>query len=153
MATPLVLYPQTNEQKAVAKRTVELGAGLLLEDDSAAGIRAAVTKALQDASFRKGAEEACEDFRQADGRKAAADFIEQAPHPGNGKDLLKELQKTMGLYQLAFWLIVIALVLILWLVCHIRTAWILGLLANLVWRPLSQKLEADVWRKLTGKSE
>ncbi|MBQ3460662.1 MAG: glucosyltransferase [Solobacterium sp.] len=153
MATPLVLYPQTNEQKAVAKRTAELGAGLLLEDDSAAGIRAAVTKVLQDASFRKGAQEACEDFRQADGRKAAANFIEQAPHPGNGKDLLKELQKKMGLYQLAFWLIVIALVLILWLVCHIRTAWILGLLANLVWRPLSQKLEADVWRKLTGKSE
>ena len=83
----------------------------------------------------------------------AADFIELAPHQGNGKDLLKELQKTTGLYQLVFWLIVIALVLILWLVCHVSFAWVLCLLANLVWGPLSRKLEEDAWRKLTGKTE
>ena len=153
MATPLVLYPQTNEQKAVAKRAAELGTGILLEDDSAEGIRTAVRKILAEPSYRKAAEEACEDFRQRDSRKAAADFIEQAPHQGNSRDLPAELQKTMGLYQLLYWLTVIALILVLWLVCHIPYAWILGLLANFVWPPLGRKLEENVWRKLTEKKE
>lgn len=42
MATPMVLYPQTGEQEAVARRAAELGAGILLKNDSVAGIRAAV---------------------------------------------------------------------------------------------------------------
>ena len=38
MAAPMVLYPQTNEQHAVARRVSEIGAGVMLRDDSAAGI-------------------------------------------------------------------------------------------------------------------
>ena len=94
---------------------------------------------------------ACAEYRIP--AKAAADFIEQAPHQGSGRDLPAELQKTMGLYQLLYWLTVIALILVLWLVCHIPYAWILGLLANFVWPPLSRKLEENVWRKLTEKKE
>lgn len=42
MAAPMTLYPQTSEQKAVARRVTEIGAGLMLNDDSANGIRSAV---------------------------------------------------------------------------------------------------------------
>ena len=44
MAAPMILYSQTNEQRAVARRVEEKGAGLLLRDDSAKGIRKTMGK-------------------------------------------------------------------------------------------------------------
>ena len=79
MATPMVLYPQTNEQYAVARRTAELGAGAILTDDSADGIRRAVMKVMNDSSYAEAAKELSEDFRSCSGAKGAADFIEAAP--------------------------------------------------------------------------
>ena len=78
MATPMVLYPQTGEQHAVAKRTQEVGAGTMLTDDSASGILTAVTKVLNEASFASAAKKYSEDFRQCSGAKGAAEFIERA---------------------------------------------------------------------------
>lgn len=94
MAAPMVLYPQTNEQGAVARRASEMGAGVLLKDDSPAGIRSAVERILHDAAYAKAAEACCADFRSCSGAAGAADFIEQAPHASDGRDVIKELGRT-----------------------------------------------------------
>lgn len=80
MATPLVLYAQTNEQKAVARRVMEIGAGKALSDDSVTGIKNAVREILDTASYRDAAKECSDDFRACPGVEGAADFIENAPH-------------------------------------------------------------------------
>lgn len=80
MATPMVLYPQTGEQRAVARRTMEIGAGTTLDDDSVKGIRAAVTEILNNASYGAAAKECSIDFRACSGTEGAALFIENAPH-------------------------------------------------------------------------
>lgn len=80
MATPMVLYPQTNEQFAVARRVTEIGAGAMLKDDSAAGIRSAVLDILRTPSYTAAAAACSEDFRSCPGPKGTADFIESAPH-------------------------------------------------------------------------
>ena len=89
MATPMVLYPQTNEQAAVARRVGELGAGLLLEDDSVGGIRKAVLELIGRADYARSAELCCADFRSCPGTAGAADFIETAPHGSDGADAMK----------------------------------------------------------------
>ena len=80
MATPMVLYPQTNEQGAVARRVREIGAGKELKDDSVTGIRDAVKDILNTVSYGNAAKECSDDFRSCSGAAGAADFIENAPH-------------------------------------------------------------------------
>lgn len=76
MATPMVLYAQTNEQEAVARRVREIGAGINLGIDSAEGIRNAVNEILSRLSYSEAAKECSDDFRSCPGVKGAADFIE-----------------------------------------------------------------------------
>lgn len=80
MAAPMVLYPQTGEQYAVAKRAAELGAGIMLKDDSSKGIRAAVQELLDNKTYKSAAAECSTDFRACPGTSKAAEFIENAPH-------------------------------------------------------------------------
>ena len=80
MATPMVLYPQTGEQHAVARRATEIGAGILLRDDSSKGIRTAVQEILHNTAYTKAANECSLDFRACSGAIGAAEFIENAPH-------------------------------------------------------------------------
>lgn len=80
MAAPMVLYPQTGEQQAVARRVTEIGAGIMLQDDSSEGIRAAVQKILNNKAYGEAAAECSADFRACSGAVGAADFIENAPH-------------------------------------------------------------------------
>ena len=80
MAAPLVLYPQTGEQQAVARRVTEIGAGIMLQDDSSEGIRAAVQKILNNKPYGEAAAECSADFRACSGAAGAAEFIENAPH-------------------------------------------------------------------------
>lgn len=80
MATPVILYPQTAEQKAVARRTKEIGAGIELKKDSAEGIYTAVFEILNNNKYKKQAKICSEDFRNCTGAKGAAEFIENAPH-------------------------------------------------------------------------
>ena len=79
MAAPMILYPQTGEQRAVARRVVEIGAGILLRDDSSEGIRIAVREILSNAAYSKAAAECSFDFRACSGSIGAAEFIENAP--------------------------------------------------------------------------
>lgn len=80
MAAPMVLYPQTSEQKAVARRAQEIHAGIMLQDDSVGGIRSAVQEILDHPEYGEAAEECSRDFRACSGTAGAADFIESAPH-------------------------------------------------------------------------
>ena len=73
---PLILFPQTPEQDAVAKRVEELGAGLRLPSISEDDILKAVTRAIEEKNFKQGAEKISESFKNSGGIKEAVAFIE-----------------------------------------------------------------------------
>ena len=73
---PLVLFPQTPEQGAVARRTEELGAGVKLKSISEEDILDAVTKVLFDPSYRENAVRISESFRASGGAQEAVAFLE-----------------------------------------------------------------------------
>ena len=80
MAVPELLFPLTGEQRAVARRVSETGAGRLLTEKEAAGpdtLRTAIKSALADKALHDAAEEMRKDFLACGGAKAAADFIEE----------------------------------------------------------------------------
>ena len=73
---PLVLFPQTPEQDAVAKRTEELGAGLRLPSIGEDDILQSVTRIIEDKGFKDGALKVSESFKQCGGTEEAVRFIE-----------------------------------------------------------------------------
>ncbi|MBD8990417.1 MAG: glucosyltransferase [Clostridiales bacterium] len=73
---PLLMLPQTSEQKGVARRVSQLGAGALLKGTSPGEIRRAAERLLRDPGYRKNAEKIGESFRASGGASAAADRIE-----------------------------------------------------------------------------
>ena len=154
MATPMVLYPQTGEQQAVARRAADMGAGIPLSDDSAVGIFQAVEKILSDASYAKAAKECCDDFRACPGTSGAAEFIENAPKVSDGVDILKELGKANGRFQAKYWLIAAAVMILTGLLLGWKYVWILGLLAGILASPLvsaTQKKRYDALVKRKQK--
>lgn len=74
---PLVMLPQTSEQKGVAERVLQLGAGLKLSKMDADSISNAVNRIISDPSYRKNAEAISADFKQCSGARGAADKILQ----------------------------------------------------------------------------
>ena len=80
MGVPVVMYPQTGEQRAVAKRTFEMGAGIYLKDDSRETIRNTVMQVLDNCAYQKAAVKMKENFRSCPGAAGAADFIEKNIH-------------------------------------------------------------------------
>ena len=80
MGVPELLFPLTGEQRAVARRVAEVGAGVPLEEAvarEAAALRKTVLGALADERLREGAAHMREDLRSCAGPVGAADFIEQ----------------------------------------------------------------------------
>ena len=124
MAAPMVLYPQTNEQAAVARRVAEIGAGELLKDDSVSGIRAAILGILGDPRYEKAAAECSADFRSSPGVAGAADFIEAAPHSSDGVDVIKKLSRINVLWQVIYNLLTIALACILFHFISTKYLWL-----------------------------
>ncbi len=137
MAAPMVLYPQTNEQRAVARRTEEKGAGIQLADDSAEGIKKAVFEILENKSFSEAAKAICDDFRSCPGVKGAADFIENAPCESDGFDLVKEVNKGNKWFYLFYWLIVVGLILLFGFFVTWSFAWVIGLVGGIISHPIS----------------
>ena len=79
MAVPELLYPQTGEQRAVARRVEEMGAGRMLPEAAARDprkLRALVMQALGDDALSKAASAMRDDLRACGGASAAADFVE-----------------------------------------------------------------------------
>ncbi len=72
---PLILYPQTTEQKGVAKRVQDCGAGLLLESCDPVSIRNAVDSIFADKTHQQAAARIADSFRHSGGAKAAAETI------------------------------------------------------------------------------
>lgn len=73
---PLILCPQTPEQGAVAARTAELGAGVLLDSYGKDDIKKAVETVLNDAKYKEAAKKISESFKSAGGAKEARLFLE-----------------------------------------------------------------------------
>lgn len=73
---PLILFPQTPEQDAVARRAEELGAGFRLPSISEDDIVKAVTRVIEEKNFKRGADKVSESFKSSGGIKEAVSFIE-----------------------------------------------------------------------------
>lgn len=74
---PLVLFPQTPEQDAVAKRAEELGAGVRLKSISEEDILDALTKVISEPQYKEGAARVSESFKTCGGAAEAKAFLEQ----------------------------------------------------------------------------
>ena len=74
---PLVLFPQTPEQDAVAKRTEELGAGVRLKSISEEDVLDALTKVISEPQYKEGAVRVSESFKACGGASEAKEFLEQ----------------------------------------------------------------------------
>lgn len=150
MAAPMLLYPQTNEQCAVARRVTEIGAGMLLADEKPETIRAGIQELLNNASYGKAAAKCSAEFRACSGPQGAADFIESAPHTPSGEDPLKLLNKEGGKFQTMYWTAVIALMVLTGLLAGWKYVWIIGVFAGGVSTSLGKKMLKKNYRKLFG---
>ena len=74
---PLVMLPQTAEQKGVAQRVLELGAGIKPDKLDGASVLNAVNKILNDSTYKQNAVKIAKDFKNCPGAKGAADKIIQ----------------------------------------------------------------------------
>ncbi len=75
---PMVLFPQQSEQRMVAKRTEELGAGIRIKKGTSKEIRQAVTEVLSSPGYGKCARTLGRGLMEAGGAKAAADAVLRA---------------------------------------------------------------------------
>jgi len=73
---PLVLFPQTPEQDAVARRTEELSAGVRLKSISEKDILDALNQVLNDPKYKEGAAKVSESFKACGGSAEARGFLE-----------------------------------------------------------------------------
>ena len=73
---PLVLFPQTQEQGAVARRTEELGAGVRLKSISEEDVLSALKQVLFEPAYQAGAHKVSESFRACGGAAEARAFLE-----------------------------------------------------------------------------
>ena len=72
---PLIMFPQTSEQRGVAYRVSELGAGVYLKDNSVDAIRQAVQEIADHPAYRDNARKISESFQKCGGAELAADKI------------------------------------------------------------------------------
>ena len=72
-----MLFPQTPEQGAVAKRTEELGAGVMLKSISEEDVMQALTRVLTEPAYRENAVRISDSFRSSGGAKEARTFLEE----------------------------------------------------------------------------
>ncbi len=148
MATPMVLYPQTNEQNAVARRVTEIGAGIMLKDDSSKGIRTAVQEILNSKTYENAATEYSIDFRSCSGTAGAAEFIENAPHSSNGIDIIDKLNKANTKFQFLYWMIVIAAINLIGFLVSWKYVWIIGISAGILSSPISKAIQKKKYNSL-----
>ena len=74
---PLVLFPQTSEQEAVAGRTEELGAGFRLKSIEGKDIKDALETILYGQSYKENAVRISESFKSSGGIREAVEFLEK----------------------------------------------------------------------------
>ena len=74
---PLVMLPQTSEQKGVAERVSQLGAGIKFDKSDGASVLSAINKILSFDTYKHNAKKIAEGFKNSSGAKGAADKIIQ----------------------------------------------------------------------------
>ena len=74
---PLVMLPQTSEQKGVAERVSQLGAGIKLDKPDATSILNAINKISSVDTYKHNAKKIADGFKNSSGAKGAADKIIQ----------------------------------------------------------------------------
>ncbi len=74
---PLVMLPQTSEQKGVAERVSQLGAGIKLDKSDGALVLSAINKIFSDSTYKQNAVKISDGFKNCLGAKGAADKIIQ----------------------------------------------------------------------------
>ena len=74
---PLVLFPQTQEQDAVAKRVEELGAGVRLRSISEEDVLRALQQIIYESAYKNNAIKISESFRACGGTAEARLFLEE----------------------------------------------------------------------------
>ena len=74
---PLVMLPQTSEQKGVAERVSQLGAGIKLDKSDGASVLSAINKILSVDTYKQNAVKISDGFKNSSGAKGAADKIMQ----------------------------------------------------------------------------
>ncbi len=151
MATPMLLYPQTNEQAAVARRVTEIGAGKLLKDDSVGGIRRAVLELLGAPGYAAAAQACSADFRSCPGTAGAADFIESAPQNSDGVDVMKALGGADVRIQVLYSAVTVLLALLLFRFLSTGFLWLYIIIAVLLGFPIKKALLNAAYRRLIRK--
>lgn len=71
----MVLFPQHSEQRVVADRVAELGAGLKLKGKKPKYLATAVSEVLADRTYQENAQKLSETFQNAGGAVEAANVI------------------------------------------------------------------------------
>ena len=153
MACPMVLYPQTGEQQAVARRAAEIGASVMLTDDSVNGIRSAVLEILNNAAYASAAKACSEDFRSCTGTAGAADFIENAPHDSNGVDIIAELNRENRKFQTVYWMIAIAVIVLTGMLAGWNRLWIIGVAAGILSAPIGKAVQNKRYEAIIRKRQ
>ncbi len=74
---PLVMLPQTSEQKGVAERVNQLGAGIKFDKSDRVSILSAINKILSDSMYKQNAKKISVGFKNSSGARGAADKIIQ----------------------------------------------------------------------------
>ncbi len=74
---PLVMLPQTSEQKGVAERVSQLNAGIKLDKLDGALVLSAINEILSDGTYKENAKKIAIGFKNSSGAKGAADKIIQ----------------------------------------------------------------------------
>jgi MGT family glycosyltransferase len=151
MATPLVLYPQTGEQRAVARRVKEIGAGVELKDDSVEGIKRAVSELLNNKPYKDAAVKCCEEFRSCLGSAGAAEFIENAPHKSNGKDLLADVNKASGKFRIVYWMIIALIIVLFGIFIGWGYVWIIGVAGGTLSYPIGKIAQNKIYKSMVKK--
>ncbi len=147
MAVPLILFPQTGEQHAVARRAYELGAGRYLKKYSPQDIRNAVEEVLGDSKYAQAAKKCSDDFRSCPGIKGAADFIESAPHTSTENTFMKKLNKKNSRFMIGFWALM-AVLIIVNVVFKIKFGWIIPTALGIMYKPIATAFQNAAYKKL-----
>ena len=72
---PLVMLAQTSEQKGVAERVFQLGAGIKVDRMDGKSVLEAINQIFNNSTFKQNAKQIAEGFKNASGAKGAADKI------------------------------------------------------------------------------
>lgn len=150
MATPMVFFPQTAEQYAVARRASEIGAGIRLKDDSVQGILWALKEILYNKAYGTAAKECSEDFRACSGTAGAAEFIENVPHRWEGVDIIGELNKSAAKFRILYWVTGIVIINLVGFLVGWKYVWPVGIAAGVLSMPIHKIMQKRIYGSLTN---